>query len=82
MTCGCPHITPLRRRGLGGELGSAYDRCAGALCCCVADVVLDPCGGGQMVRSDVSLAAGYWCLGVWVVGRRICEDWSGETAGE
>ena len=20
--CGCPHITPLRRRGLGGELGS------------------------------------------------------------
>ena len=31
MTCGCPHITPLRRRGLGGELGSAYDRCAGAL---------------------------------------------------
>jgi len=43
--------------------------------------VLDPCGG-QMVRSDVSLAAGYWHLGAWVVGRRICADRSGETAGE
>ena len=40
---------------------------------CVAGVVLDPCGG-QMVRSDVSLAAGYWHLGARVVGRRICAD--------
>jgi len=40
---------------------------------CVAGVVLDPCGG-QMVRSDVSLAVGYWHLGAWVFGRRICAD--------
>jgi len=49
--------------------------------CCVAGV-LDPCGGGQMIRSDVSLVAGYWRLGAWVVGRRRCADWSGETTGE
>jgi len=39
------------------------------LACCVAGVVLGPCGGGQMIRSDVSLAAGYWRLGAWVVGQ-------------
>ena len=38
---------------------------------CVAAVELDP-GGGEMVRSDVLLAAGYWHLGAWVAGRRIC----------
>jgi len=67
MTCGCPHITTLRRRGLGDELGSEFT--TGVLE--RLGVVLDPCGGGgQMIRGDVSLAAGYWRLGAWVVGRR------------
>jgi len=39
MTYGCPHITPLWRRGLGGELGSeimtdVLERCGVRLLCC------------------------------------------------
>jgi len=45
---------------------------SGVLERCFAGVVLDPCGV-QMVRSDVS-ATGYWHLGAWVVGWRICAD--------
>jgi len=40
--------------------------------CCGAGVVLDPCGGSQMIRSDVSLAAGYRRSGARVVNRRRC----------
>ena len=50
--------------------------------CCVADVVLGPCSGSQMIRSDVLLVAGYWRLGAWVVSWRRCADWSSEAAGE
>jgi hypothetical protein len=55
---------------LGGALGSGLttgvlERCGVRLSvsCWVCAVV------GQMVRSDVALAAGYWHLGAWVVGQ-------------
>ena len=35
-----------------------------------------------MVRSNVMLAAGCWCLGAWVVGQWRCAEWFGGAAGE
>jgi len=67
-----PHHPPPPSRPRGearlGGVASWKVFTIGVLERCVAGVVLDPCGG-QMVRSDVSLAAGYWNLGAWVVGR-------------
>jgi hypothetical protein len=53
LLCGVPTSPPCGDEGLGDELGSEF----------MTSVVLDPCGDGQIVRSSVLLAAGYWHLG-------------------
>jgi hypothetical protein len=73
-----PHHPPRGGEGLGEELGIERTTCVLERC----GVVLGPCGGGPMVRSNVSLMAGYWRLGAWVVGRRRCTVRPGRAAGE
>jgi len=78
LPCGCSHITPpCGGEGLGNELGS--ERCdwyAGELWSWAAGVMLSPCSGGPNGQEHCGMAASYWRLNAWVVGRWRCAEWS------